>query len=227
MGKFLSDAFNNLSDTVHNVIDNLFFKTTVNPDNENFKQVHEQNQAASEATNGAAVHPGGAEAYAMAKGLANVLPGSSFIIDAEQLADTNNSACERVAAGLGVAAGVAVGVAASLDNLGNAAKTERQSQKLAAEDTLKNKIHHIFDKPSHNLEDLVAKFGSREAAYNAVQDAANQALKAGKLTPDINGILPTGDLGNIIDAGGIKIRLIGGQVENGRVNISSFSRRGL
>ncbi len=60
-----------------------------------------------------------------------------------------------------------------------------------------------------------------------MQNAANQALKAGKLTPNAKGILPSGDLGNIINAGGMNVRLIGGRVENGKVILSSFSRKGL
>jgi len=47
------------------------------------------------------------------------------------------------------------------------------------------------------------------------------------LTPGKNGILPTGDLGNVIKVDGMDIRLIGGKVENGKVILSSFSRKGL
>jgi len=90
-----------------------------------------------------------------------------------------------------------------------------------------NKLHHIFGKSEHALESLVTKFGSQENAYNAVQNAANQALKAGKLTPNGKGILPSGDFGNIINVDGIDVRLIGGRVENGQVILSSFSRKGL
>ena len=90
-----------------------------------------------------------------------------------------------------------------------------------------NRLNHIFGKPEHALESLVTKFGSQEGAYNAVQNAANQALKAGKLTPSPKGILPSGGLGNIINVGGMNVRLIGGRVENGQVILSSFSRKGL
>jgi hypothetical protein len=34
-----------------------------------------------------------------------------------------------------------------------------------------NKLHHIFGKAEHKLGPLVAKFGSQEAAFNAVQSA--------------------------------------------------------
>jgi hypothetical protein len=89
-----------------------------------------------------------------------------------------------------------------------------------------NRLNHIFGKSEHALESLVTKFGSQEGAFNAVQNAANQALKAGKLTPNAEGILPAGDLGNIINVGGMDVRLIGGRVENGQVILSSFSRKG-
>ena len=90
-----------------------------------------------------------------------------------------------------------------------------------------NRLNHIFGKTEHALESLVSKFGSQEAAYATVQKAANEALKAGKLTPNSKGILPSGDLGNLINVEGMNVRLIGGRVENGTVIISSFSRKGL
>jgi RHS repeat-associated protein len=90
-----------------------------------------------------------------------------------------------------------------------------------------NRLHHIFGKSEHALESLVNKFGSEAKAYNAVQKAADLAAKTGKLTPNANGILPSGSLGNIINVGGMNVRLIGGRVENGKVVISSFSRKGL
>ena len=64
-------------------------------------------------------------------------------------------------------------------------------------------------------------------SLDAIQKAANEALAAGKLTPNANGILPSGDLGNIIDVAGTQVRLIGGRVVNGVVQISSASRKGL
>jgi len=90
-----------------------------------------------------------------------------------------------------------------------------------------NRFGHIFGKAEHALGSLVLKFGSEEKAFLAVQDAANAALKAGKLTPNSKGILRSGDMGDIIDVGGMSVRLIGGKVENGIVIISSFSRKGL
>ncbi len=99
--------------------------------------------------------------------------------------------------------------------------------KLASKGVPLNRLNHIFGKAEHALESLVNKFGSQEGAFDAVQNAANKAFKAEKLTPNAKGILPSGDLGNIINVGGIDVRLIGGRVENGQVILSSFSRKGL
>lgn len=90
-----------------------------------------------------------------------------------------------------------------------------------------NRLNHVFGKSEHNLQSLASKFGSQENAYYAVQKAANEALKSGSLTPNLKGILPNGDFGNIINVGGMNVRLIGGRVFNGQVILSSFSRKGL
>lgn len=74
---------------------------------------------------------------------------------------------------------------------------------------------------------IVLKYGSQEAAFEAVQSSANKALAEGALTPNASGILPSGDLGNIINVEGMNVRLIGGRVEGDQVIISSFSRKGL
>ena len=89
------------------------------------------------------------------------------------------------------------------------------------------RLHHIFGNSKHALDVLVRKYGTQENAFNAVQNAANQALRAGQLTPYANGVLPSGNLGNIINVGGIEVRLIGGWIKDGEVVISSFSRLGL
>jgi hypothetical protein len=39
-----------------------------------------------------------------------------------------------------------------------------------------NKLHHIFDDPKHQLDGLVAHFGSREAALQAIEEATRKAL---------------------------------------------------
>jgi len=88
------------------------------------------------------------------------------------------------------------------------------------------RLTHVFGKAEHNLGGLVKSFGSEEKAFLAVQDAANQALARGSLTVGRNGVLPTGDLGNIVQVGGQSVRLIGGRVVDGVVSISSFSMKG-
>lgn len=90
-----------------------------------------------------------------------------------------------------------------------------------------NQLNHIFGKSEHALDDFVIAHGSQEAAFGAMQQAANQALAAGRLTTNAAGILPNGNAGHIIDVAGTQIRLIGGRVVNGVVEISSFSRKGL
>lgn len=91
------------------------------------------------------------------------------------------------------------------------------------------KLHHIFNsKNGHALESLVEKFGSQEKAFEAVEAAANKALKEGKLDVFPNGILPSSNSGNVIKVEGMDVRLIGGRVINGnQIEISSFSRKGL
>ena len=41
-----------------------------------------------------------------------------------------------------------------------------------------NKLHHIFGKAAHGLADLVSKIGSEEAAFKALQQAAEVAAQA-------------------------------------------------
>lgn len=91
------------------------------------------------------------------------------------------------------------------------------------------KLHHIFNsKNGHALESLVETFGSQEKAFEAVEAAANKELKEGKLDVFSNGILPSGNSGNIIKVCGMDVRLIRGRVINGnQIEISSFSRKGL
>ncbi|MBP1221903.1 DUF6443 domain-containing protein [Flavobacterium sp. 1355] len=90
-----------------------------------------------------------------------------------------------------------------------------------------NRYNHIFGKEEHDLDSFVQKAGSEDKAYNAVQNAANEALANGELSQNSKGILPNGDKGNIITVNGMQIRLIGGRVSGDKVIISSFSRKGL
>jgi hypothetical protein len=45
-----------------------------------------------------------------------------------------------------------------------------------------NKLSHIFGKAEHGLEGVVKQFGSQAAAFEAMQQAAEAAVKAKKLT---------------------------------------------
>jgi RHS repeat-associated protein len=90
-----------------------------------------------------------------------------------------------------------------------------------------NKLNHIFGKAGHGLEGFVKAQGGREKAFEAIQAGANKALAEGKLVPGPNGVLPSGNAGHIIDVAGTQIRLIGGRVIDGVVEIGSASRMGL
>lgn len=69
--------------------------------------------------------------------------------------------------------------------------------------------------------------GGREQAFRRIQEAANAALREGKLAPGPNGILPSGNAGIIINVGDTQIRLIGGRVVGDLVEIASATRSGL
>ena len=89
-----------------------------------------------------------------------------------------------------------------------------------------NKLNHVFGNADHGLDGLVGAFGgSQTKAYNAVQDAANAALKRGDLKPRSNGVLPGGQFGAVLNVGGVNVQLVGGRVLDGKVQIGSFSRR--
>ena len=90
-----------------------------------------------------------------------------------------------------------------------------------------NRLSHIFGKAEHALDEFVSAQGGREQAFRAIQNAANQALREGKLVPGPGGVLPSGDAGPIIDVAGTQVRLIGGRVVEGVVQVASASRKGL
>jgi hypothetical protein len=89
------------------------------------------------------------------------------------------------------------------------------------------RLDHIFGQSKHELDGFVQANGGQEQAFTRIQDAANAALREGRLTVGPNGVLPTGNAGNIINVGGTQVRLIGGWIVDGTVRISSVSRRGL
>jgi hypothetical protein len=45
-----------------------------------------------------------------------------------------------------------------------------------------NKLNHIFSDPGHNLANLVDRLGSEEAAFNAIQSEAQNAVELGGIT---------------------------------------------
>jgi len=122
-------------------------------------------------------------------------------------------------AGLARANAVAEGASRLAENAarGNAARAGANA----------NRLNHIFGKAEHALDGFVKAQGGQQKAFQAIQSAANQALQEGKLVVGPNGILPRGNAGNIIDVAGTQIRLIGGRVVDGVVEISSASRMGL
>jgi hypothetical protein len=68
-----------------------------------------------------------------------------------------------------------------------------------------NRLNHIFGKAEHALGSFVQASGGREQAFTRIQEAANAALREGRLTVGTNGILPRGNAGNI----GSPARLVG------------------
>jgi hypothetical protein len=125
---------------------------------------------------------------------------------------------------LKVGGAAATKIAKYLEKIGQPelAKAVESGARLTAE-----RLTHIFGKAEHRLGNLVKAFGSEERAFLAVEDAANKALARGELIVGKDGILPTGDLGNVIKVGDFSVRLIGGRVVDGKVSISSISMKGL
>jgi RHS repeat-associated protein len=149
-------------------------------------------------------------------GVSAVLRG---LLDIESV-DTDSDAYIR-----GVIFGTGIVVAASAGT-GIPATVVRAETAVARSAVNANKLNHVFGSASHRLDDLVrASGGSHEAAYQAVQQAANQALREGRLIAGANGILPGGRSGAVLSVNGVNIQLVGGRVVNGEVQLGSFSRR--
>lgn len=86
-------------------------------------------------------------------------------------------------------------------------------------------IEHIF-RPEHKLDALLAaNGGSPERAFEALQEAANNALAAGLIKPMTNGVLPGGQAGAILNVNGIQVQLVGGKIDGDQVKLSSASRK--
>ena len=76
-----------------------------------------------------------------------------------------------------------------------------------------NKLHHIFGKPQHNLGQLLNQFGgNQQAAYQAVQNAAQAAVQQ-------QGIAGVFEI--VVNVGGVNVT-VRGNVINGVVHIGTF-----
>lgn len=73
----------------------------------------------------------------------------------------------------GVRAGTASAEAAATANVSEKAG---EAARKAALDT--NKLHHIFGRAEHNLDGVVAYYGSRDKAFQAIKSATEAAVKA-------------------------------------------------
>jgi hypothetical protein len=74
-----------------------------------------------------------------------------------------------------------------------------------------NKLHHIFNDPDHGLDSLVTKFGSPEAAFDAIARAARDAVRS-------QGII--GQYEIQVEVGGYQVT-VRGRVHNGIVDIGT------
>jgi FAD/FMN-containing dehydrogenase len=75
-----------------------------------------------------------------------------------------------------------------------------------------NKMHHIFGKAKHNLRPLVAKLGSEDAVFSAVEAATQAEVARGALS----GVFQT-----TVSVGGYNV-VVRGRVMNGVPQIGTF-----
>jgi len=73
-----------------------------------------------------------------------------------------------------------------------------------------NKLHHVFDNPDHPFGDFVSQYGSREAAFRAIEDAAREAVLEQGITGQFRITIEVGGRrlivkGNVMDDGTVKI----------------------
>jgi hypothetical protein len=72
-----------------------------------------------------------------------------------------------------------------------------------------NKLHHIFGRGGHGLDDVVKAAESREAAFGAMEKAAQVAFDAGKLAAEpVPGVFK-----GIINVGGVDVTVRGAVVD--------------
>jgi len=75
-----------------------------------------------------------------------------------------------------------------------------------------NKLHHIFDNPRHPFGDFVSQYGSREAAFQAIEDATGKAVREQHITTPYK---------IEIELGGRKLIVKGTVLPNGTVKIGT------
>jgi RHS repeat-associated protein len=71
-----------------------------------------------------------------------------------------------------------------------------------------NKLHHIFERGGHGLGDVVEAAGSRQAAFEAMEEAAQSAFNAGKLTQVRPGVFE-----GPVNVGGLNVTVRGAAVD--------------
>jgi hypothetical protein len=81
-----------------------------------------------------------------------------------------------------------------------------------------NKLHHIFGDAAHGLDDVVKAAGSREAAFGAMEKAAQGAFDAGKFAEIRPGVFE-----GAANVGGVDV-IVRGAVVDGVFRIGSAWR---
>ncbi|MCY3017199.1 MAG: hypothetical protein NT171_21220 [Planctomycetota bacterium] len=129
----------------------------------------------------------------------------------------NETASDIANAGVGIV--FSLGAGAYANGAQVAGQVAGSSDDIAKE---LNKVLHLFPRAEKNLAALVEASGSELNALRAVQVAANRALAEGRLVAGPNGVLPGNGLGAVLTVNGVNIRLIGGRIVNGVVEIGSI-----
>jgi RHS repeat-associated protein len=113
----------------------------------------------------------------------------------------------------GIAGGLAGGAEAVVDEtVETATASATKSASTALTPGRANTINHIFGKVGHNLSDLVAKLGSKDAAFDALEDATTKEVVSKGIT--------TGQYKVFVSVAGEKVTVTG-SVVNGSVRIGS------
>jgi RHS repeat-associated protein len=87
------------------------------------------------------------------------------------------------------------GIVSKLDKINDARRAARAASAgaQAADRAIDaNKLHHIFGKASHNLDDVVSATGSKEATFRAMQTGVQALADAGKLSGRFEAVVRVG-----------------------------------